>query len=158
MRVGHCLSACFCRFPVAVLGANAGLLLRKLDNNVFAQIGLVMLIGLTAKNAILIVEFAILENKNKNKGLVEAALEGARLRLRPILMTSFCLHSGMCSSLDSERRRRDWPQSLRKFRHHRHDCSDRPGRLPLFRFYTLWLNALLGKKRKGRWEFQAAST
>jgi HAE1 family hydrophobic/amphiphilic exporter-1 len=80
--------------PVAVLGANAGLLLRKLDNNVFAQIGLVMLIGLTAKNAILIVEFAILENKNKGKGLVEAALEGARLRLRPILMTSFAFILG----------------------------------------------------------------
>jgi HAE1 family hydrophobic/amphiphilic exporter-1 len=80
--------------PVAVLGANAGLLLRKLDNNVFAQIGLVMLIGLTAKNAILIVEFAILENKNNKKGLVEAALEGARLRLRPILMTSFAFILG----------------------------------------------------------------
>jgi multidrug efflux pump len=79
--------------PVAVLGANAGLLLRELDNNVFAQIGLVMLIGLTAKNAILIVEFAILENK-KGKGLVEAALEGARLRLRPILMTSFAFILG----------------------------------------------------------------
>jgi HAE1 family hydrophobic/amphiphilic exporter-1 len=80
--------------PVAVLGANAGLLLRKLDNNVFAQIGLVMLIGLTAKNAILIVEFAILENKNNKKALVEAALEGARLRLRPILMTSFAFILG----------------------------------------------------------------
>jgi len=79
--------------PVAILGANAGLLLRKLDNNAFAQIGLVMLIGLTAKNAILIVEFAILENK-KGKGLVEAALEGARLRLRPILMTSFAFILG----------------------------------------------------------------
>ena len=79
--------------PVAVLGANAGLLLRKLDNNAFAQIGLVMLIGLAAKNAILIVEFAILENK-KGKGLVDAALEGARLRLRPILMTSFAFILG----------------------------------------------------------------
>jgi HAE1 family hydrophobic/amphiphilic exporter-1 len=79
--------------PVAILGANAGLLLRKFDNNVFAQIGLVMLIGLTAKNAILIVEFAILENA-KGKGLVEAALEGARLRLRPILMTSFAFILG----------------------------------------------------------------
>jgi HAE1 family hydrophobic/amphiphilic exporter-1 len=79
--------------PIAVLGANAGLLLRKFDNNVFAQIGLVMLIGLTAKNAILIVEFAILENA-KGKGLVEAALEGARLRLRPILMTSFAFILG----------------------------------------------------------------
>jgi HAE1 family hydrophobic/amphiphilic exporter-1 len=80
--------------PVAVLGANAGLLLRRLDNNVFAQIGLVMLIGLTAKNAILIVEFAVLEHTKQNKGLVEAALEAARLRLRPILMTSFAFILG----------------------------------------------------------------
>jgi HAE1 family hydrophobic/amphiphilic exporter-1 len=79
--------------PVAVLGAYGGLLLRKFDNNVFAQIGLVMLIGLTAKNAILIVEFAVLEH-SKGKNLVDAALEGARLRLRPILMTSFAFILG----------------------------------------------------------------
>jgi hydrophobic/amphiphilic exporter-1 (mainly G- bacteria), HAE1 family len=79
--------------PVAVLGAYGGLLLRKFDNNVFAQIGLVMLIGLTAKNAILIVEFAILEHA-KGKELVDATLEGARLRLRPILMTSFAFILG----------------------------------------------------------------
>jgi HAE1 family hydrophobic/amphiphilic exporter-1 len=80
--------------PVAVFGAFGGLLLRKFDNNVFAQIGLVMLIGLTAKNAILIVEFAVLEQKQKGKGIVEAALEGAKLRLRPILMTSFAFILG----------------------------------------------------------------
>jgi HAE1 family hydrophobic/amphiphilic exporter-1 len=80
--------------PVAILGANAGLLLRKLDNDVFAQIGLVMLIGLTAKNAILIVEFAVLERTKHNKGLVDAALEAAKLRLRPILMTSFAFILG----------------------------------------------------------------
>src|SRR5262244_2610269 len=79
--------------PVAVLGAYGGLLLRKFDNNVYAQIGLIMLIGLTAKNAILIVEFAVLENK-KGKELVEATLEGAKLRLRPILMTSFAFILG----------------------------------------------------------------
>jgi HAE1 family hydrophobic/amphiphilic exporter-1 len=79
---------------VAVFGAFGGLLLRKFDNNVFAQIGLVMLIGLTAKNAILIVEFAVLEQKQKGKGIVEAALEGAKLRLRPILMTSFAFILG----------------------------------------------------------------
>ena len=79
--------------PVAVLGAYSGLLLRKFDNNIFAQIGLIMLIGLTAKNAILIVEFAVLEH-SKGKELVEAALEGARLRLRPILMTSFAFILG----------------------------------------------------------------
>ena len=79
--------------PVAVLGAYGGLLLRRFDNNVFAQIGLIMLIGLTAKNAILIVEFAILEYA-KGKEIVAAALEGARLRLRPILMTSFAFILG----------------------------------------------------------------
>jgi HAE1 family hydrophobic/amphiphilic exporter-1 len=79
--------------PVAVLGAYGGLLLRQFDNNVFAQIGLIMLIGLTAKNAILIVEFAVLEC-SKGKGLVEAALDAARLRLRPILMTSFAFILG----------------------------------------------------------------
>jgi len=80
--------------PVAVLGAFAGLLLRKFDNNVFAQIGLVMLIGLAAKNAILIVEFAKLEHEKNGKELVAAALEGAKLRLRPILMTSFAFILG----------------------------------------------------------------
>ena len=79
--------------PVAVLGAFLGLLSRHLDNNVYAQIGLVMLVGLTAKNAILIVEFARAE-LDKGKPIVEAALEGARLRLRPILMTSFAFILG----------------------------------------------------------------
>jgi HAE1 family hydrophobic/amphiphilic exporter-1 len=79
--------------PVAVLGAYAGLLSRHFDNNVYAQIGLVMLVGLTAKNAILIVEFAK-DQKEKGKPIVDAALEGARLRLRPILMTSFAFIFG----------------------------------------------------------------
>ncbi len=79
--------------PIAVFGAFAALLSRQMVNNVFAQIGLVMLIGLAAKNAILIVEFARLEY-GKGKPLVEAALTGARLRLRPILMTSFAFILG----------------------------------------------------------------
>ncbi|MDB4946092.1 MAG: efflux system, inner rane transporter CmeB [Labilithrix sp.] len=79
--------------PIAVLGAFLGLVSRKFDNNVYAQIGLVMLIGLTAKNAILIVEFAK-DQLEKGKPVVEAALEGARLRLRPILMTSFAFVLG----------------------------------------------------------------
>ena len=67
--------------------------MRNFELNVFGQIGLVMLIGLAAKNAILIVEFAKLELET-GKPLVEAALEGARLRLRPILMTSFAFILG----------------------------------------------------------------
>ena len=80
--------------PVAVLGAFLGLLLRNFDLGIFAQIGLAMLIGLAAKNAILIVEFAR-DEMRKGRPLVEAALEGARLRLRPILMTSFAFIFGM---------------------------------------------------------------
>jgi hydrophobic/amphiphilic exporter-1 (mainly G- bacteria), HAE1 family len=79
--------------PVAVLGAYVGLLARRFDNNVYAQIGLVMLVGLTAKNAILIVEFAK-ARLEQGRPLVDAALEGARLRLRPILMTSFAFIFG----------------------------------------------------------------
>ena len=79
--------------PIAVCGALAALLSRQMVNNVFAQIGLVMLIGLAAKNAILIVEFARLEYE-KGLPLLEAALNGARLRLRPILMTSFAFIFG----------------------------------------------------------------
>ncbi len=79
--------------PVAVFGAFLALWSRHMVNNVFAQIGLVMLIGLAAKNAILIVEFARLEFE-KGKPLIEAALRGARIRLRPILMTSFAFILG----------------------------------------------------------------
>jgi HAE1 family hydrophobic/amphiphilic exporter-1 len=64
-----------------------------LEDNVYAQIGLIMLIGLAAKNAILIVEFAKLEYEN-GRPLAEAALVGAKLRLRPILMTSFAFILG----------------------------------------------------------------
>ncbi|HEY7339047.1 MAG TPA: multidrug efflux RND transporter permease subunit [Bryobacteraceae bacterium] len=79
--------------PVAVLGAYLTLWLRAFENNVYAQIGLVMLIGLAAKNAILIVEFAKSEYA-KGRTLEDAALTGARIRLRPILMTAFAFILG----------------------------------------------------------------
>jgi HAE1 family hydrophobic/amphiphilic exporter-1 len=79
--------------PIAVFGAFAALWARGMENNVFAQIGLVMLIGLAAKNAILIVEFAKM-NYERGQPLLEATLEGARLRLRPIIMTSFAFILG----------------------------------------------------------------
>jgi HAE1 family hydrophobic/amphiphilic exporter-1 len=79
--------------PIAVFGAFAALYLRRLDNDTYAQIGLVMLIGLSAKNAILIVEFAKAEYEG-GKSLIDAALSGAKLRLRPILMTAFAFILG----------------------------------------------------------------
>jgi HAE1 family hydrophobic/amphiphilic exporter-1 len=79
--------------PIAVFGAYFALRSRAMENNVFAQIGLVMLIGLAAKNAILIVEFAR-SRREQGVPLVDAALQGARVRLRPILMTSFAFVLG----------------------------------------------------------------
>ena len=80
--------------PVAVFGAFAAIALRGQVNNIFAQIGLIVLIGLGAKNAILIVEFAK-KRYERGNALADAALEGARLRLRPILMTSFAFLLGV---------------------------------------------------------------
>jgi hydrophobic/amphiphilic exporter-1 (mainly G- bacteria), HAE1 family len=84
--------------PIAVCGALGALYVRRMSSltfemNVYAQIGMVMLIGLAAKNAILIVEFAKAGHES-GKPLVEAALEGAKVRLRPILMTSFAFILG----------------------------------------------------------------
>ena len=80
--------------PMCLLAALAGVYMAKLDNNVFTQIGLVVLIGLAAKNAILIVEFAK-QTEDGGKPAREATIEASRLRLRPILMTSFAFILGV---------------------------------------------------------------
>jgi HAE1 family hydrophobic/amphiphilic exporter-1 len=79
--------------PTVILGTMVGMLVRNFDLNVYAQIGLVMLIGLAAKNAILIVEFAKMK-REEGVDILEAAVTGSKLRLRPILMTSFAFILG----------------------------------------------------------------
>jgi multidrug efflux pump subunit AcrB len=74
--------------PMCVLAALAGVWLRGMDNNILTQIGFVVLVGLACKNAILIVEFAK-QREEQGSDRFEAAVEACRLRLRPILMTSF---------------------------------------------------------------------
>ncbi|MCU0795310.1 MAG: multidrug efflux RND transporter permease subunit [Akkermansiaceae bacterium] len=79
--------------PTVILGTMVGLLLRNFEMNVYAQVGLVMLIGLAAKNAILIIEFAKMK-RDAGASTLDAALDAAKLRLRPILMTSFAFILG----------------------------------------------------------------
>lgn len=80
--------------PVGIFGSLFFLYIMGLENNIYAQVAMVMLIGLLGKNAILIVEFAILKQK-EGKTVIEAAIEGAVARLRPILMTSFAFIAGL---------------------------------------------------------------
>lgn len=93
--------AIFLSVPIAVLGAFLGLWIYGIELNLYAQIGLVMLVGLAAKNAILIVEYAILQME-RGKPLQEAAVIAARMRLRPILMTSFAFILGCVPLLTAE--------------------------------------------------------
>lgn len=81
--------------PVAVFGAMLAVDLSGLTNDIYVQVGLVMLIGLAAKNAILIVEYAKEQHDKHGLGIVEAAMKGAQLRFRPILMTSFAFILGV---------------------------------------------------------------
>ena len=81
--------------PMSVLSALVGVMLRGMDNNILTQIGLVVLVGLAAKNAILIVEFARDAEANEGMNPVEAVIEACRLRLRPILMTAFAFILGV---------------------------------------------------------------
>lgn len=89
--------------PLGVIGAVAATWMRGLENDVYFQVGLLTIIGLSAKNAILIVEFAN-ELNNRGKDLVEATLEASRQRLRPILMTSLAFIFGVLPMAISQAR------------------------------------------------------
>jgi HAE1 family hydrophobic/amphiphilic exporter-1 len=80
--------------PAGILGVFTFIKLKGIDNNIYVQVGLIMLVGLLAKNAILIVQYAI-QRRRSGMGLVESALEASQLRLRPILMTSFAFIVGL---------------------------------------------------------------
>ena len=80
--------------PTGILGVFTFIHLKGIDNNIYVQVGLIMLVGLLAKNAILIVEYAV-QRRRAGMGLVESALEASQLRLRPILMTSFAFIVGL---------------------------------------------------------------
>ena len=79
--------------PFALLGATLGVWLRELQNDIYFQIGLITLVGLSAKNAILMVEFA-LHKLEEGYSLLDATIEGAKIRFRPIIMTSFAFIAG----------------------------------------------------------------
>jgi multidrug efflux pump subunit AcrB len=81
--------------PICICGAFLGVSLAGLENNVYVQVGVVALMGLAAKNAILIVEFAKEYHEKQGMSLVAAATEGARLRFRPIMMTAFAFILGV---------------------------------------------------------------
>lgn len=80
--------------PTGIIGAFWGIKTIGLDNNIYVQVGLIMLVGLLAKNAILIVEFAV-QRRKKGLSIVDAAIDGAKARLRPIIMTSLAFIAGM---------------------------------------------------------------
>lgn len=80
--------------PVGVFGSFLLLKLMGLENNIYAQIGLIMLVGLLGKNAVLIVEFAV-QKRHEGETILNAAIEGAKVRFRPILMTSFAFVAGL---------------------------------------------------------------
>ena len=81
--------------PLALLGTVVALMIRHMDNNIYTQIGIVLLIALACKNAILIIEFAVEAREKKGMSIFDAAMDAARLRFRPILMTSFAFILGV---------------------------------------------------------------
>ena len=114
--------------PLGVVGALIAAHLTRLDNDIYFQVGLITTIGVSAKNAILIVEFAEARMK-MGMNAAEAALAAAKLRLRPILMTSFAFIFGVLPLAHRHRRRLGRPERHRPRRGRRHDLGDRAGDL-----------------------------
>ena len=115
--------------PMGLLAAMFGVWLTDGDNNIFTQIGLIVLVGLSAKNAILIVEFAR-ELEFAGRTPVQAAIEASRLRLRPILMTSLAFVMGVLPLVLVDRRRRGNAPGHGHRGVRRHDRRDRVRHLP----------------------------
>ncbi len=114
--------------PLALTGPVLVLQMLRIDNNLYTQIGIILLIALSAKNAILIVEVAREHRVNDGKPILEAAVDAARARFRPILMTSFAFILGVAPLVDRQRRRRQRPQIDRHHRVLGHDRLDLPRR------------------------------
>ncbi len=111
--------------PMALLGALGAQWLRGQQNDVYCQVGLVMLVGLSSKNAILIVEFAE-QLRAARMTILDSAIEAARIRLRPILMTSLAFIHGRRSAGRRHRSRRKRPPLRRHHRFWRHDHEHHP--------------------------------
>ena len=112
--------------PLGMLGALLAVTLRGLPNDVYFKVGLIVIIGLAAKNAILIIEFAR-DLQDKGHDLVDATLEACRLRFRPILMTSIAFVAGRAAAGHFHRRGRERASCHRHRRHGRHDRRDSAG-------------------------------
>ena len=114
--------------PLALTGPVLVLEALRIDNNLYTQIGIILLIALSAKNAILIVEVAREHRVIEGKPILDAAVDAARARFRPILMTVVRLHSRRRATGGRQRRRRQRPQIDRHHRILRYDRLDLSGR------------------------------
>ncbi len=127
-KAGRFRWPCILVVPLGVLGVLLATLLRGYANDVYFQVGLVTIIGLSAKNAILIIEFAK-DLQAQGKSVVESALAAAHLRFRPIVMTSHGLHAGRAAAGPVHGRGLGQPARHRHRRDRRHDHRHRAGRV-----------------------------